>query len=119
MRTYRTHPGRRDEFVEFFRTRGGPAQRDYGMTVLGPLLDAEDPDTLVWLRAFPTARDREPIKAAFYDAPEWKQQLEGLVMLLLADLTARVCYLPAGFLDGPLRSPSWHKPTQLGEPLLE
>jgi NIPSNAP len=49
VRTYRTKPGRRAEFVELFTSRGGPAQREYGMTVLGPLLDTEDPDALVWV----------------------------------------------------------------------
>jgi NIPSNAP len=108
VRTYRTKPGRRAEFVELFTSRGGPAQREYGMTVLGPLLDTEDPDTLVWLRAFPAAEERESIKTAFYDGPTWSQQLEDLILPLLADYSCvRVCSLPEGFLDGPLRSQDW------------
>jgi hypothetical protein len=107
VRIYRTLPGRRAEFVELFQARGGPAQLDYGMTVLGLLLDTEDPDTVIWLRAFPTAADRETIKAAFYEGPVWKQELEELAMPMLADQSAVVCQMPAGFLDGPLRSPDW------------
>jgi len=108
VRTYRTKPGRRTEFIDVFQSLGGPAQRAYGMTVLGPLPDADDADTVVWLRAFPSAAERERIKAAFYDGPEWKDELEGIVDPLLAETTVRVCHMPAGFLDGSLRSPSWH-----------
>jgi hypothetical protein len=103
VRTYRTKPGRRAEFVELFQTRTGPAQQDYGMTVLGPLLDTEDPDVLVWLRAFPSAEQRQPIKDAFYEGLLWKEQLEHLALPLLADYSAVVCEMPQDFLDGPLR----------------
>jgi NIPSNAP len=108
VRTYRTKPGCRTEFIEIFQSLGGPAQRAYGMTILGPLSDAEDADTVVWLRAFPADAERERIKAAFYEGPEWTDELEGIVEPLLAETTVRVCHMPAGFLDGPLRSTSWH-----------
>jgi hypothetical protein len=107
VRIYRTKPGRRDEFVDLFHSRGGPAQRQYGMTILGTLLNTEDPDALVWLRAFPTQADREAIKAAFYEGPKWKQDLEDLALPLLADTSVIVCHMPDGFIDGPLRSPDW------------
>ena len=107
MRTYRTKPGRRAEFVELFLTRTGPAQLDYGMTVIGPLLDTEDPDVVIWLRAFPSAGQREPIKDAFYEGRRWKEELENLALPLLADYSAVVCEMPRVFLDGPLRARQW------------
>jgi hypothetical protein len=107
VRTYRTKPGRRAEFVKLFQTRGGPAQLDFGMTVLGPLLDTEDPDVLIWLRAFPSANQRQPIKDAFYEGQLWKEELEHLAMPLLAGYSAVVCEMPRAFLDGPLRAPEW------------
>jgi hypothetical protein len=107
VRTYRTKPGRRAEFVELFQTRTGPAQLDYGMTVLGPLLDTEDSDVLVWLRAFPTAEQRQPIKDAFYEGQMWQEQLEHLALPLLADYSAVVCEMPKDFLDGPLPAQQW------------
>jgi hypothetical protein len=107
VRTYRTKPGRRAEFVELFQTRTGPAQLGYGMTVLGPLLDTEDPDVLVWLRAFPSAEQRQPIKDAFYEGQLWKERLEHLALPLLAEYSAVVCEMPQAFLDGPLRAQQW------------
>jgi NIPSNAP len=107
VRTYRIKPGRRAEFVELFQNRAGPAQRDLGIPVIGPLLDTQDPDVVVWLRAFPSERERAPIKASFYDGPLWKDELEGLVMPMLAEYSAVVCEVPPAFLDGPLRSPEW------------
>jgi hypothetical protein len=107
VRTYRTKPGRRAEFVKLFQTRGGPAQLDYGMTVIGPLLDKEDPDVMVWLRAFPSAEQRQPIKNAFYEGQLWKEQLEHLALPLLAEYSAVVCDMPEDFLDGPLRAQQW------------
>jgi hypothetical protein len=107
VRTYRTKPGRRAEFVELFQTRTGPAQLDHGMTVLGPLLDTEDPNVVVWLRAFPSAEQRQPIKDAFYEGHSWKEQLEHLALPLLAEYSAVVCEMPQNFLDGPLRAQHW------------
>ena len=107
VRTYRTKPGRRAEFVKLFQTRTGPVQLDYGMTVLGPLLDEDDPDVLVWLRAFPSAEQRQPIKDAFYEGQLWKQDLEHLALPLLAETSAVVCEMPRDFLDGPLRARHW------------
>jgi hypothetical protein len=94
VRTYRTKPGRRADFVKLFQTRAGPAQLDYGMTVIGPLLDKEDPDVLVWLRAFPSAEQRQPIKDANYEGQLWKKQLEHLALPLLAEYSAAVCSAP-------------------------
>jgi NIPSNAP protein len=107
VRTYRTKPGRRAEFVKLFQTRAGPAQLNYGMTVLGPLLHTEDPDVLVWLRAFPSAEQRQPIKDAFYDGQLWTEELEQLALPLLAEYSAVVCEMPSDFLDGPLRAQQW------------
>jgi NIPSNAP len=107
VRTYRTKPGRRAEFVELFQTRSGPAQLDYGMTVLGPLLDEDDPDVLIWLRAFPSAQQRQPIKDAFYEGQLWKDELEHLALPMLAEYSAVVCEMPEVFLDGPLRAHQW------------
>jgi hypothetical protein len=107
VRTYRVKPGCRAEFVELFQHRAGPAQRDLGIPVIGPLLDTHDPDVVVWLRAFPSEQERGPIKASFYDGPLWKDELEGLVMPLLAEYSAVVCEIPPVFLDAPLRSQDW------------
>jgi hypothetical protein len=105
VRTYRLKPGRRDEFVELFVRRAGPPQRDLGIRVIGPLLDTRDPDVVVWLRAFPSEPDREPLKASFYGGPVWKEELEELIMPMLDDYSAVVCEIPTAFLDGPLRPP--------------
>jgi hypothetical protein len=107
VRTYRTKPGQRAEWVKLFQTRIGPAQLDYGMTVLGPLLDTEDPDVVVWVRAFPSAEQRQPIKDAFYEGQVWKEELEHLVLPLLAETSAVVCEMPRDSLDGPLRAQQW------------
>jgi hypothetical protein len=39
------------------------------MEVLGPMLDLEDPDTFVWLRAFPSLETRDRMKGAFCEGP--------------------------------------------------
>jgi hypothetical protein len=103
VRTYRLKPGRRDEFVELFARQAGPAQRDLGIPVIGPLLDTGDPDVVVWLRAFPSEPDREPLKESFYGGPVWKEELEDLIMPMLDGYSAVVCEIPPAFLDGPLR----------------
>ena len=83
MRTYKTKPGRRAEFLEIFRTRSVPAHAEIGMKILGPWLSVEDPDTFFFMRGFPDLDSREPMKARFYEGELWKNQLESILMPML------------------------------------
>lgn len=83
VRTYKIKPGRRDEFVRLFETRSVPEHQALGMEIYGPLLDLEHPDTLVFLRAFPSLEARETMKQAFYEGPLWKNELEAIAMPMI------------------------------------
>jgi len=83
MRTYRTKPGKRGEFVDIFRTKSMPAHAAIGMKLLGPFLSIEDPDVFFFMRGFPDLASREPMKARFYDGPLWKDELEAVLMPML------------------------------------
>jgi hypothetical protein len=41
MRTYKTKPGKRSQFLEIFRSRSIPAHKEIGMKILGPFLSVE------------------------------------------------------------------------------
>ena len=83
MRTYKTKPGRRSEFLEIFRSRSIAAHSEIGMRILGPFLSVEDPDTFFFLRGFPDLESREPMKAQFYEGELWKRELENVLMPML------------------------------------
>jgi NIPSNAP len=83
MRTYKTKPGCRAHFLEIFRSRSIPAHAEIGMKILGPFLSIEDPDTFFFMRGFPDAASREPMKAKFYEGDLWKSELEGVLMPML------------------------------------
>lgn len=83
MRTYRTKQGRRAEFLQVFRTKSIPAHAEIGMPILGPFLSLEDPDVFFFLRGFPDAASREPMKAQFYEGALWKGELENVLMPML------------------------------------
>jgi NIPSNAP len=83
MRTYKTKPGKRADFLETFRTRSIPAHLEIGMKILGPFPSIEDPDTFFFMRGFPDLASREPMKAKFYEGELWKRELEGILMPLL------------------------------------
>jgi hypothetical protein len=83
MRTYKTRPGKRAEFLEVFRSKSMPAHAEIGMKILGPLLSLEDPDTFFFMRGFPNLASREPMKAKFYHGELWKQELERVLMPML------------------------------------
>jgi len=96
VRSYRIRPGRRAEFIEFFETRAVPVLREYGMKVLGPLLDIENPNKFVWLRAFPSLDDRDRMKAAFYEGERWKKELEAIAMPMLDSYDVILCETSPG-----------------------
>jgi hypothetical protein len=83
MRTYKTKPGKRAEFLEIFRMKSIPAHNDIGMKILGPFLSVEDPDAFFFMRGFPDLPSREPMKAKFYEGKLWKEELESLLMPML------------------------------------
>ncbi len=83
MRTYKTKPGRRSQFLEIFRSKSIPAHTEIGMKVLGPFLSVEDPDTFFWMRGFPDIPSREQMKAKFYEGKLWKGELENVLLPML------------------------------------
>jgi len=83
MRTYRTKPGKRTEFLEIFLSRSIPAHREIGMRIVGPFVSVEDPDVFFFMRGFPDLASREPMKSRFYDGPLWKNELESLLLPML------------------------------------
>lgn len=83
MRTYRTKPGKRAEFLHIFRTRSVPAHDEIGMKILGPSLSVEDPDVFFFMRGFPDIQSRDPMKAKFYEGDLWKSELEQQLMPML------------------------------------
>jgi NIPSNAP protein len=83
MRTYKTKPGKRAEFLEIFHSKTIPAHEEIGMKILGPFLSVEDPDTFFFMRGFPDVASREPMKARFYEGELWKSELESVLMPML------------------------------------
>lgn len=83
MRTYKTKPGKRSQFLEIFRSKSIPAHTEIGMKILGPFLSIEDPDTFFFMRGFPDVPSREPMKAKFYEGELWKRELENILMPML------------------------------------
>ena len=83
MRTYKTKPGKRSEFLEIFRSKSIPAHTEIGMKIIGPFLSIEDPDTFFFMRGFPDLPSREPMKARFYEGELWKRELEGIMLPML------------------------------------
>jgi hypothetical protein len=90
VRTYRTQPGQRDKLIGLLTTRAVPVHQALGMRILGPFPSVDDPDTFVWLRAFPDAASRDPMKEAFYGGRLWLEELEPLMMPLIAEYGAVV-----------------------------
>lgn len=102
VRSYRTKPGLRDEFIRFFETRAIPALRSEGMKIMGPLLDLENPNKFVFLRSFPSLDERERMKTAFYEGDLWKNELEGIAMPMLDSYDVILCETSQGYVfDGP------------------
>lgn len=98
MRTYKTTPGKRSEFLEAFRTRSIPAHRGLGMAISEPMPSVEDPDTFFFMRGFPDLASREPMKARFYESALWKDELEQVLMPMLAEYTVVVVEGPDSLL---------------------
>jgi len=96
VRSYRIKPGHRDEFIQLFESRAVPALRQYGMKIVGPLLDVENPNKFVFLRSFPSLEERDQMKDAFYGSELWKNELERIAMPLLDSYDVILCETSPG-----------------------
>jgi hypothetical protein len=83
VRTYRARESQRERLMALMRELAFPVQRKLGIQMLGPFQSLDDPVSFVWLRAFPDRGSREAMRRAFYEGPEWTQELEGQLMPLL------------------------------------
>src|SRR5262249_37112075 len=83
MRTYKTKPGMREEFLAIFRSKSMPAHREIGMKIIGPFPSIEDRDTFFFMRGFPTLDSRGPMKDRFYEGALWKSELEHTLLPML------------------------------------
>jgi hypothetical protein len=99
MRTYKTKPGCRAQFLEIFRSKSVPAHAEIGMKILGPFLCVEDPDTFFFMRGFPDLPSREPMKAKFYEGELWKKELENVLMPMLEKYEVVLVEDPAGLVQ--------------------
>ena len=83
MRTYKTRPGKRADFLALFEARTVPAHQAIGMKILGPFCSIEDPDTFFFMRGFPDLESRTAMKERFYEGELWKHELEQTLMPML------------------------------------
>ena len=103
VRSYRIKPGLRQKFLEMFEARAIPALRSHGMKLIGPLIDLENPNKLVWLRSFPSLEERDRMKNAFYEGEFWKNELEAIAMPMIDSYDVILCETSSGYVcDGPL-----------------
>jgi NIPSNAP len=103
VRSYRIKPGKRAEFIALFEKRAIPALRSYGMQIIGPLLDVENPNKFVFLRSFPSLEARDQMKDDFYGSELWKNELEHLAMPMLDSYDVILCETSTGYVcDGPM-----------------
>ncbi|MCE1200154.1 MAG: NIPSNAP family protein [Marinilabiliales bacterium] len=91
IRTYRVKPGHRKEFIEFFEQISVPAMKSFGIKIIGPFIDLENPNKFVWLRSFSNLEEREKMKTAFYESDIWKKEIERVVMPILDAYDFALC----------------------------
>jgi hypothetical protein len=67
--------GSREEFVTRFNEVLLPAQREFGLDVLGQFISLDDDQTFVWLRRFGSREERRRRWDEFYGSDPWRNQL--------------------------------------------
>ena len=83
IRTYRTVPGGREEFLRIMADEAVPMLHRYGIEVVafGPAV--QDDDHAILIRFFASLEERERQLERFYGSEEWLTQHEPRVMPLI------------------------------------
>ncbi len=94
VRIYTIHEGKRDEFVTLYDEVLLPAQREYGLDVLGQFVSLDDDQTFVWLRRFENEEERQRKWDEFYGSDLWKNELGPRANPLMKDSSRVIAVEP-------------------------
>lgn len=108
VRTYTTHPGKRDEVIELLEGRLFPEMERLSIKVLGCYPSVEDADTFVWLRAFPDAASREQLTKDLYGGRLWTEELAEPIVSRIASMRVATVEDTTGLWEG------WPRTTRPG-----
>ncbi|GAA4253001.1 NIPSNAP family protein [Dactylosporangium darangshiense] len=88
FRTYRLHPGKRDEFVAFFQEEALPRMQAVGMNITGVYTSIEDPDLFAYSRTWQSEEEKAEKWQAFYESDAWLGGMFDKSMSLQQSFTA-------------------------------
>lgn len=94
IRIYTIHEGKRDEFVKLYDEVLLPAQRRFGLDVLGQFTALDDDQTFVWLRRFASQEERERKWEEFYGSDLWQLDLGPRANPLMKDWSNVIAVTP-------------------------
>ncbi|MGH3739073.1 MAG: NIPSNAP family protein [Micromonosporaceae bacterium] len=94
LRIYTIHEGKRDEFVKLYDEVLLPAQRKYGMNILGQFTSLDDDNTFVWLRRYDSQEERRRKWDEFYGSDLWQKELGPVANALMKDSTNVIAIEP-------------------------
>ncbi len=70
LRIYRFHPGRKGDFLKYFKVARTFMEK-YGVTFVTAWENLEREDEFVWIRSFPSLEHRQKATETYYSSPEW------------------------------------------------
>lgn len=76
LRQYRMKPGKRDEWIALMEEVIIPGQTAAGATILASFAGLEEDDLYVWIRRFENEEARQAFHKAYYESPEWVNDLK-------------------------------------------
>jgi hypothetical protein len=71
LRTYHCHPGRLDALNARFRDHTNTFFKKHGMETIGYWMPTKQPDTLIYILAYPSLEAREKSWKEFQADPDW------------------------------------------------
>lgn len=83
LRTYRTKPGKLDQWARVMDEKIIPFQISRGMVVVGSFMGEEEDNLYVWIRRFESEEERVQLYKAVYEDRVWLEKLKPLADELL------------------------------------
>ena len=83
LRTYRTKPGKLDQWAKIMDEKIIPFQISRGVVVVGSFIGEEEDNLYVWIRRFESEEERMQLYKAVYEDEIWLKELKPLADALL------------------------------------
>ncbi|MFA6036803.1 MAG: NIPSNAP family protein [Legionellales bacterium] len=95
LREYDIQPGAMPEWIQLMQEHIHPYQTQLGIAFIASFISIDNPNKYIWIRRFPSEKERERLYQAVYESEHWKSHIKPHIDKMLIRDTMKVTLMEA------------------------